>query len=155
MWGVWSTRGERGYRGLLDIAHRPPVRLTNCHTAMPGRCLHCPVLRAQTDKQFCIMLDSDFCSALLSRTPPHQVHVPATGNTALRVPAGDNIMGVLRALGNYGTLILALQVCVCVGVLSCVGRCMPHARLALGVLIFFLVCSACNLHSTNPAVSSS
>lgn len=63
------------------------------------------------------MLVSDSCCPALSRCPapdPIQVHVPPTGNTALRVPAGDNIMGVLKALGNYGTLILALQVCGCV-----------------------------------------
>jgi hypothetical protein len=36
--------------------------------------------------------------------------VPASGNTALRIPADENVVDVLKSLGNYETFLLALQV---------------------------------------------
>jgi len=42
--------------------------------------------------------------------PGTQIHVPISGSTALRVPAGSNLIEVLRSLGSYDTFLLALQV---------------------------------------------
>jgi hypothetical protein len=39
-----------------------------------------------------------------------QIHVPASGNTAILVPAGSNVINVLKSLGNYQSFLLALQV---------------------------------------------
>jgi hypothetical protein len=39
-----------------------------------------------------------------------QIHVPASGNVAIRVPASSNVIDVLKSLGNFQTFLLALQV---------------------------------------------
>jgi hypothetical protein len=39
-----------------------------------------------------------------------QIHTPESGTTAIRVPAGSNVVDVLKSLRNFQTLLLALQV---------------------------------------------
>jgi hypothetical protein len=54
-----------------------------------------------------------FVCALLRYASPVaalQIHTPATGTTAIRVPAGSNVIDVLKSLGNFQTFLLALQV---------------------------------------------
>lgn len=50
-----------------------------------------------------------------------QIHVPITGTTAVRVPAGSNVIDVLKSLGNYQTFLLALQVGGGIGLCVVIG----------------------------------
>jgi hypothetical protein len=63
-----------------------------------------------------------------------QVHVAADGNDTLRVNASSNVVDVLKALGNYGVFLQALQV-GCVGGGGGRKLCVASVMLACSVVL--------------------